>query len=102
MCHQEGYSDEDDGGGGVLRIGGIAIRTGGDGGIRHVKRKQARRAAHPLELGSPGVRRHRCAQPLRPVSPIACGCCASPSLRSLAPGLMAVRLAIHLIQLLRL
>jgi hypothetical protein len=52
-CHQEGYSEEDSGGG-VLRIGGIAIRTGGDGGIRHVKRKQARRAAHPPELGSPG------------------------------------------------
>ena len=53
MCHQEGYSEEDNGGG-VLHIGGIAIRTSGDGGIRHVKRKQARRAAHPPELGSPG------------------------------------------------
>jgi hypothetical protein len=54
VCHQEGYSDEDDGGGGVLRIGGVAIRTAGDGGISGVRRKQARRATHPPELGSPG------------------------------------------------
>ncbi len=41
---QEGYSDEGDGGG-VLRIGGVAIRTQADGAVRHVRRRGAQPAS---------------------------------------------------------
>lgn len=50
---QEGYSDEDDAGG-VLRIGGVAIRIGGDDSIRGIRRGKGRQQQHSPELGSPG------------------------------------------------